>query len=75
MKFEKNFGQKHSFEALWKWQSEKNIHKISQDQSDPGFMQEKVQKGDFLKKPWQELENYFLSLDIRENALFVLFPA
>ena len=45
MKFEKYFGQKHSFEALWK-----NIPNMSQDPPNPGFMQEKVQKGDFLKK-------------------------
>ena len=31
-----------------------------QDQPDPGFMQEKVQKGDFLKKDSQELFFFFL---------------
>jgi hypothetical protein len=35
----------------------KNIHKMSQGPPNPGFMQEKVQKGDFLKKPLQELKN------------------
>ena len=29
----------------------KNIHKIPQGPPNPGFMQEKVQKEDFLKKP------------------------
>ena len=28
---------------------------MSQGPPNPGFMQEKVQKGDFRKKPWQEL--------------------
>ena len=37
----------------------KNIHNLSQGPPNPGFMQKKVQKGDFLKKPSQELKNYF----------------
>ena len=32
---------------------------MSQGPPNPGFMQEKVQKGDFLKKPSRELKNYF----------------
>jgi hypothetical protein len=32
----------------------KNIHNLSQVPPNPGFMQEKVQKGDFLKKDSQE---------------------
>ena len=32
---------------------------MSQDPPNPGFMQEKVQKGDFLKKPSREFKNYF----------------
>ena len=36
--------------------NKKNIHKTSQGWPNPGFMQEKVQKGDFLKKPSQELK-------------------
>ena len=31
----------------------KNIHNWPQGPPNPGFMQEKVQKGDFLKKPWR----------------------
>ena len=34
------------------WKKLKN----SQDPPNPGFMQEKVQKGDFLKKPSRELK-------------------
>jgi hypothetical protein len=30
-----------------------------QGPANPGFMQEKVQKGDFLKKPLRELKNFF----------------
>ena len=32
---------------------------MSQGPPNPGFMQKKVQKGDFLKKPSRELKNYF----------------
>ena len=39
------FGQMHSFETIWK-----NIHNMSQGFPNPGFLQEKVQKGDFAKK-------------------------
>ena len=38
----------------------KNIHNMSQGPPNPGFMQEKVQKGDFLKKPSQELKKFWL---------------
>ena len=33
-----------------------NIHNMPQGPPNPGFMQEKVQKGDFLKKPLRELK-------------------
>ena len=38
----------------------KNIHNTSQGLPNPGFMQEKVQKGDFLKKAHAEIEKIFL---------------
>ena len=34
----------------------KNIHNMSQGPPNPGFMQEKEQKGDFLKKDSQEFK-------------------
>ena len=34
----------------------KNIHNVPQGPPNPGFMQEKVQKGDFIKKPLRELK-------------------
>ena len=34
----------------------KNIYNMPQGPPNPGFMQEKVQKGDFLKKPLRELK-------------------
>jgi len=37
----------------------KNIHNMSQGLPNPGFMEEKLQKGHFLKKPPRELKNYF----------------
>ena len=40
-----------------------NIHNMSQGPPDPGFMQEKVQKGDFLKQPFRELK-FFLTKSI-----------
>ena len=38
----------------------KNIHNMFQGPPNPGFMQEKVQKGDFLKNPSWELKKYFV---------------
>ena len=34
---------------------------MSQGPTNTGFMQEKVQKGDFLKKPFRELKCFFVS--------------
>ena len=39
---------------------------MPQGLSNPGFMQEKVQKGDFLKKPSREL-NFFLLFQVPMN--------
>jgi hypothetical protein len=36
-----------------------NIHNMPQGPPNPGFMQEKVEKGDFLKKPLQELNLFY----------------
>ena len=44
----------------------KNIHKMPQGQPNPGFMQEKVQKGDFPEKPSRELK-FFVVLDSYES--------
>ena len=38
----------------------KNIYNLSQGPPNPGFMQKKVQKRDFLKKPSRELKKLFL---------------
>jgi hypothetical protein len=43
------------FLSIMKMAIRKNFHKMSQGLPNPGFMQEKVQKGDFLKKPLREL--------------------
>ena len=40
----------------------KNIHNMSQGPPNQGFMQEKVQKGDFLKKNLVRIEKLFLFL-------------
>ena len=37
----------------------KNIHNTSQGLPNPEFMQEKVQKGNSLKKALRELKNHF----------------
>ena len=47
MKFKNFFGQKHSFEA-YENGDKKFFRNMSQGLPNPGFMQEKVQKGDFL---------------------------
>jgi hypothetical protein len=44
----------------------KNIHNLSQGPPNPGFMQKKVQKGDFLKKDSREL-NFFCVLGSYES--------
>ena len=41
----------------------KNIHNVPQGPPNPGFMQEKVQKGDFLKKALTGIEKLFLFYD------------
>ena len=38
----------------------KNIHNLSQGPPNPGFIQEKVQKGDFLKKDSRGLNFFFV---------------
>ena len=47
--------------------NKKNIHNLSKGPPNPGFMQEKVQKGDFLKKDWQESNFFFLVLGSYES--------
>jgi hypothetical protein len=44
----------------------KNIHNMSQSLPNPGFMKEKVQERDFLKKPSRELK-FFLVLGSYES--------
>ena len=44
----------------------KKIHNLSQGPPNPGFIQEKVQKGDFLKKDSRELF-FFLVLGSNES--------
>ena len=44
----------------------KNIHNMPQGPPNPGFMQEKVQKGDFLKKDPRDL-NFFVVLGFYES--------
>ena len=40
---------------------------MSQGPPNPGFMQEKVQTGDFLKKPSRELDSFFFVLSSYES--------
>ena len=42
-----------------------NFFRMTQGPPNPGFMQEKVQKGDFLKKPSRKMK-YFLILSSNE---------
>ena len=43
-----------------------NIHNMPQGPPNPEFMQEKVKKGDFIKKPSREL-NFFVVLGSYES--------
>ena len=45
----------------------KNVQNMSHGPPNPGFMQEKVQKGDFLKKPSRELKYIFFVLGSYES--------
>ena len=54
------FWPKAFFSSIMKMGIGKNIHKLSQSPPNPGFVQEKVQKGDFLKKDSQELNIFFV---------------
>ena len=51
----------------------KNIHNLSQDPPNPGFIKENVQKGNFLKKDSRESKNFscfrFLGISRRPGTL------
>ena len=49
-----------------KMATRKNIHNLSQGPQNPGFIQEKVQKGDFRTKDSREL-GFFLVLGSYES--------
>ena len=53
---QKNVGPKTFFGSIMKMAIRNNIPNLSQGPPNPGFMQEKVQKGNFLKKDLQELK-------------------
>ena len=67
------FWPKVFFWSIMKMPIRKNIHNMSQGPPNPGFMQEKVQKGDFLKKPSRELKFFccfrFLWISRRPGTL------
>ena len=54
MKYENLFGQNHSL-SIMKIALRNNIHNMPQGPPNPGFMPEKVQNGDFLKKTLRKL--------------------
>jgi hypothetical protein len=43
----------------YEYGNNKNFHNMFQGPPNPGFMKEKVQKRNFLKKPSRELKNHF----------------
>ena len=61
------------FWSIMKMAIRKNFHNLSQGPPNPGFMQEKVQKGDFLKKDSRELKFFscfrFLWISRRSGTL------
>ena len=67
------FWPKVFFWSIMKVPFRKNIHNMPQGPPNPGFMQEKVQKGDFLKKPSRELKFFgcfrFLWISQRPGTL------
>ena len=60
------FWPKAFFWSIMKMAIRKFFCNVSQGPPNPGFMQEKVQKGDFLKKDSREL-NFFLVLGSYED--------
>ena len=70
---QKFFWPKSFFWRIMKMGIRKNIHNLSQGPPNPGFIQEKVQKGDFLKKDSRELKNFscfrFLWISQRPGTL------
>ena len=56
---QKNFWPKAFFWSIMKMAIRKKNFNMTQGLPNPGFMQEKVQKGDFLKKPSRKLKNIF----------------
>ena len=61
---QKKIRQKAFFYSIMKMAIRKNIHNLSQGPPNPGFMQKKEQKGDFLKKPSRELKFHELFIAI-----------
>ena len=57
---QKFFWPKAFFSSIMKMRIRKEFHNLSQGPPNPGFIQEKVQKGDFLKKDSRELNFFFL---------------
>ena len=63
---QKSFWPKAFFWSIMKMAIRFFFHNMSQRPPNPGFMQEKVLKGDFLKKPSREL-NFFVVLGSYES--------
>ena len=67
------FSPKTFFWSIMKMGIRKNFHSLSQGPPNPGFIQEKVQKGDFLKKDSRELKFFscfrFLWISRRPGTL------
>ena len=60
------FWPKVFFWSIMKMPTRKFFRIMTQGPPNPGFMQEKVQKGDFLKKPSRKLK-FFFSLGSNES--------
>ena len=70
---QRNVGPKTFFWSIIKMAIRKFFHNLSQGPPNPGFMQKKVQKGDFLKKDSRELKFFscfrFLWISRRPGTL------
>ena len=58
--FHASFQKCHFGKSIMKMAIRRNIHNSSQGLPNPGFMQKKVQKGDFLKKAIARIDFFFL---------------
>ena len=71
LKFKKNFGQKHSFEELWKWQQEKMFTSCPRVCQIQDLGRKKYKKGIFSDvQRWKQISTHFSDSTHQECMIF-----